>query len=228
VGHAAIMHGRQRSGKLHDDRRELTRIMGFAADRNLTLPIGLQKIIMPGQGVPSLEAAHLQIVPNLPGLLEERLKGGFAMDRPAFMRHPTPAAPKGASRRQLLLLGLASCMATAAFARGGGRAGSFAGIDRDGDGTIDLDEAKRAAGALFQHLDRRNTGRLSRAQIGRLRISLAEFSWADRDHDGTLDKDEFLALVERQFRAADVDHDGTVSRAEFASRTGLPLRRLVY
>ena len=152
------------------------------------------------------------------------------MDRPAIMRHPTPAAPGGASRR-LLLLGLASCMAlpaTAAFARGGGRAGSFSGIDRDGDGTIDLDEAKRAGELLFQRLDRRHTGRLSRAQLGRFRVSLAEFSWADRDHDGTLDKDEYLALVERQFRAADVDHDGTVDRAEFGSRSGLPLRRLLY
>jgi len=118
--------------------------------------------------------------------------------------------------------------APAAFARGGGRAGSFAALDRDGDGTIDLDEAKRAAELLFGHLDRHRTGKLNRAQLGRRRLTVAEFSWADRDHDGTLDKDEYLALVERQFKAADVDHDGTVSRAEFESRSGLPLRRLLY
>jgi len=118
--------------------------------------------------------------------------------------------------------------ASTAFARGGGRAGSFPALDRDGDGTIDLDEAKRAAELLFQHLDRHHTGKLNRAQLGRRRVTAAEFGWADRDQDGTLDKDEYLALVERQFKAADVDHDGTVSRAEFESRSGLPLRRLLY
>jgi hypothetical protein len=50
-------------------------------------------------------------------------------------------------------------MATsAAFARGGGRAASFSALDRDADGTIALDEAKRAAELLFQHLDRHRTG----------------------------------------------------------------------
>ncbi len=150
------------------------------------------------------------------------------MDQSALIGHPVTSAAKGMSRR-LLLIGLASfAAAPAALARGGGRGGSFAGIDRDRDGTIDLNEAKRAAEALFEHLDRRQTGTLSRRQIGRLRVSLAEFSWADRDHDGTLDKDEYLALVERQFNAADVDHDGTVDRAEFYSRAGLSLRRLLH
>jgi Ca2+-binding EF-hand superfamily protein len=150
------------------------------------------------------------------------------MDRP---RPPsTSTTPNSASRRQLLVLMLAGCMVapTAAFARGGGRRGSFSAIDIDNDGTIDLDEAKRAAERVFQRLDRHHAGKLTRAQIGRLRVTAAEFSWADRDHDGTVDKDEYLALVERQFKAADVDHDGTVSRAEFESRIGLPLRRLLY
>lgn len=150
------------------------------------------------------------------------------MDQPAFMRRLIATAPRSVSRRQLLLFGLASWIAApAAFARGG-RPSSFSGIDRDADGTIDLNEAKRAAELKFQSLDRRRTGKLSRAQIGRRRVRLTEFSWADRDHDGTLDKNEYLALVERQFKAADVDHDGTVDRDEFRSRSGLPLRRLLY
>lgn len=135
------------------------------------------------------------------------------------------------SRRRLLLLGLLTvgCMATASSAfAGGGRPASFEAIDRDRDGTIDLDEAKRTAAVLFDQLDRHRTGKLSRIQLGRARMTLAEFSWADRDHDGTLTKDEYLTLVERQFRAADVDHDGTVSSAEFKARSGLPLRRLLY
>jgi hypothetical protein len=152
------------------------------------------------------------------------------MDWLVSMRGPAPTAPEGPSRRQLLLLlGLASCMAAPpAFARGGGRPGSFSAIDGDANGTIDLDEAKHAAEIRFQHLDRHRVGKLSHAELGRRRLTVPEFSWADRDHDGTLDKDEYLALVERQFRAADVDHDGMVSRAEFESRSGLPLRRLLY
>lgn len=135
------------------------------------------------------------------------------------------------SRRQLLSLGALTVgwlgAASSALA-GGGRPASFEAIDSDRDGTIDLDEAKRAAAPLFDQLDRHRTGKLSRTQLGRGRMTLAEFSWADRNHDGTLTKNEYLALVERQFRAADLDRDGTVSRAEFNARSGLPLRRLLY
>jgi Ca2+-binding EF-hand superfamily protein len=135
------------------------------------------------------------------------------------------------SRRRLLSLALltAGCIgATSSAFAAGGRAASFEAIDRDRNGTINLDEAKRAAAILFDQLDRHRTGKLSRTQLGRGRMTLAEFSWADRDHDGTLTKDEYLALVERQFRVADLDHDGTVSGAEFRARSGLPLRRLLY
>jgi hypothetical protein len=139
-------------------------------------------------------------------------------------------SPERPSRRQLLLWGLlmAGFMApSSALPRGGGP-GSFAAIDRDRDGTIDLNEAKRAAKRVFRGLDRRRAGQLSRAQLGPGRLTVAQFSWADRDHDGTLTMDEYLALVEREFRAADRNRDGTVSRAEFHSRDGLPLRRLLY
>jgi Ca2+-binding EF-hand superfamily protein len=105
---------------------------------------------------------------------------------------------------------------------------SFEAIDRDRDGTIDFDEAKRTAERLFDQLDRRQAGKLSRAELGRGRLTVAQFNSADRDHDGTLTKDDYLGLVEREFRSADTDRDGTVSRAEFKSRGGLPLRRLLY
>lgn len=143
----------------------------------------------------------------------------FARDR-ASLERP--------SRRHVLLWGLLAAGVTASAPALAARPASFEAIDRDRDGTIDLDEAKRAAGQLFDQLDRRRTGTLSRAQLGRGRVTVAQFSWADRDHDGTLTKDEYLALVEREFRAADPDNDGTVSRAEFKSRAGLPLRRLLY
>jgi hypothetical protein len=154
------------------------------------------------------------------------------MDRPALARDRASGTPNGLSRRRLLLGALLTAgsvgAAAAAPIRGGGRPSSFAAIDADHDGTIDLAEAKHAAELLFDQLDRNKNGKLSRAELGRRRISAAEFRAADADHDGTLTKEEYLALVERQFKAADLDHDGTVSEAEFESRSGLPLRRLVY
>ena len=133
------------------------------------------------------------------------------------------------SRRQLLVWGLVTASFVApspALARR--RAASFEAIDRDRDGTIDLDEAKRAAASRFEALDRRHTGKLSHAELGRGRLTVAQFSWADRDHDGTLTRYEYLALVEREFRAVDRDHEGTLSRAEFNARAALPLRRLLH
>jgi len=151
------------------------------------------------------------------------------MDWSIRARNTTSLLSKGVSRRQLFLFGLASCVAVPpAFASEGARPGSFSAIGGDDNGTIDLEQAKRAAEIRFQHLDRHHTGKLSWTQLGRRRVTLQEFSWADRDHEGTLDKDEYLTLVERQFRAADLDHDGRVSRAEFYATAGLPLRRLLY
>jgi hypothetical protein len=66
-----------------------------------------------------------------------------------------------------------------------------------------------------------------RAQIGRVRVSRAEFAAADPDKDGTLSKDEYLALVGKRFNAADPDHGGTLTSQQFNSRAGLPLRRLL-
>lgn len=147
-------------------------------------------------------------------------------------RFQRTAAARQPSRREVLWWGVITAgtvgPTSLAFAAGRGRAGPFAGIDRDGDGTIDPNEAKQAAGLLFDRLDRKHTGRVSRAQLGRKRVGASEFSCADRDHDGTLSRGEYLALVEREFKAADRDHDGTVSSAEFHFRTGLPLGRLLY
>jgi hypothetical protein len=138
------------------------------------------------------------------------------------------AAPRlgTTSRRQLLMAFLIAGIGTSSPAVA--RPASFAAIDRDHDGTIDLDEAKHAAELLFDQLDRHRTGKLSRRELGHLRVGLAEFSWADRDHDGTLTKHEYLELVEREFRAAALHHGGAVTRAAFESRSGLPLRRLLY
>ena len=64
-------------------------------------------------------------------------------------------------------------------------------FDTDNDGTVDLAEAKKAASALFDKLD--------------------------RDHDGTLDKRELARrLTPKEFAAADPDHDGRSRRTSIS------------
>jgi hypothetical protein len=44
-----------------------------------------------------------------------------------------------------------------------------------------------------------------------------------RIYDGTLDKNEFLALVEKRFKAADLDNDGTIDAKKLKSAAGRSL-----
>ena len=99
-------------------------------------------------------------------------------------------------------------------------------LDTDNDGTVDLDEAKKAASALFDKLDRDHEGTLDRRELGG-RFSAAEFATADPDKDGTLSKDEYLKVVENRFKAADPDNDGTLDEKELRSRAGQSLLRLL-
>ena len=99
-------------------------------------------------------------------------------------------------------------------------------LDTGNDGTVDLDEAKKAASALFDKLDRDHEGTLDRRELGS-RLSAAEFAAADPDKDGTLSKDEYLKVVENRFKAADPDNDGTLDEKELRSRAGQSLLRLL-
>lgn len=99
-------------------------------------------------------------------------------------------------------------------------------LDPDHDGTVDLDEAKKAASALFDKLDRDHDGTLDKRELAG-RLSAKEFAAADPDHDGTLSKDEYLAVVEQRFKAADPDHDGTLDAKELSSKAGRNLLRLL-
>ena len=74
------------------------------------------------------------------------------------------------------------------------RGASFQAIDSNSDGKLDLEEAKKAASAKFDSLDRNRTGTLTRREVGRLRLSRKDFTAADPDKDGTLSKDEYLAI----------------------------------
>jgi Ca2+-binding EF-hand superfamily protein len=108
-----------------------------------------------------------------------------------------------------------------------GRPASFAAIDRNRDGKLDLDEIKKAAAALFDELDIDRKGVLTRSKLRR-RLSGKDLASAGMDRSETLTKDQYLSIVELRFEAADADHDGTISRSEFYSTAGLALRRLFY
>jgi len=131
------------------------------------------------------------------------------------------------SRRQAILsfavvLGLC---ATGEFALA--RSGDpLYGLDTDNDRTIDLQEAKKAASAVFDRLDRNRDGTLNLREL-RGRLTARELNAADPDHDRTLTKDEYLALVEKRFNAADPDHDGTVDSKELRTNAGRALLRLL-
>jgi Ca2+-binding EF-hand superfamily protein len=124
-------------------------------------------------------------------------------------------------------------IAAVAFLNGGApasaepnNASSIKTLDTDGDGTVDLAEAKKAASALFDRLERDKDGTLDKHELAR-RLSAKELAVADPDHDGTLSKDEYLAIVEQRFNAADSDHDGTLDAKELHSSAGVSLVRLV-
>jgi len=100
------------------------------------------------------------------------------------------------------------------------------GLDTDRDGTVDLDEATKAASAVFEMMDRDRDGMLTRHELSG-RLSVRELKAADPDHDGTLSKEEYLAVVAKRFQAADTDADGTLTAGELRSKAGRALLRLL-
>jgi Ca2+-binding EF-hand superfamily protein len=131
------------------------------------------------------------------------------------------------SRRKAIavwLTGLIAAM-TPALARAK-KSSPVARFDTDHDGSVSLDEAKKAATAEFDKLDRDHDGTLTRREL-RGRLSARQFSAADTDKDGTISKDEYLAVVEKRFKAADADNDGSLNDAEFRTSAGRALLELL-
>lgn len=125
-----------------------------------------------------------------------------------------------------ILAGLAlAAQAPAAFAAGKTCA-ALAAMDPDNDGTLDLNEAKAAASALFDKLETDKDGTLTTKEL-QGRLSKKEFAAGDPDKDKTLTKDEFLAIVGARFKAADVDGEGTIDCAEAKSKAGHALMHLL-
>jgi len=130
------------------------------------------------------------------------------------------------SRRTAIRAAIGSVMGGSATALAASDYELLKGLDRDRDGTLDLDEAKRAAGLLFDVLDRDHDGTVTRHELSG-RLSVRELAAADPDHDRTLTRDEYLALVEQRFKAADGDDDSTLTATELRTRSGTALLRLL-
>ncbi len=108
---------------------------------------------------------------------------------------------------------------------------AFKAADRDGDGTLDKEEAKAMPRVAknFDRLDADKDGTVdmkeiaagmkgaAKQTIGRMHDKAgARFAAADKDGDGTLDKEEAKAMkhVAEHFEEIDGDKDGTVSLEE--------------
>jgi len=130
------------------------------------------------------------------------------------------------SRRKVFTMALTALLGVAAPALAATKSGPRTPFDTDNDGTVDIDEAKKAASALFDKLDTDKDGTLDVKEL-KGRLTQKEFTAADPDNDGTLTNDEFLAVVEKRFKAADPDNDGTVSAAELKTAAGRSLGRLL-
>jgi Ca2+-binding EF-hand superfamily protein len=98
--------------------------------------------------------------------------------------------------------------------------------DPDHDGTMSLDEVKKAADARFDALDTDHEGTLDKKEFHRI-VPAKEMTKADKDNDATLDKAEYAAIAAERFQAADTDHDGTLDKKEMGSKAGKALMRML-
>ncbi len=92
-------------------------------------------------------------------------------------------------------------------------------FDTDNDGTVDLAEAKKAAGALFDKLNTDKDDTISAKEL-QGRLSKVDLAAADPDKDGTLQKPNTLLSSKPGSRAADPDNDGTIDVKRSRRRRG--------
>jgi Ca2+-binding EF-hand superfamily protein len=131
------------------------------------------------------------------------------------------------SKLVALAIGAGFCLASPIVAQPAFAAPSpIKTFDTDNDGTLDLAEVNKGAGAVFDKLEKDNDSTVDRKEVG-ARIGKKEFAAADPDDDKTLTKDEYLALVAKLFKAADTDDEGTLDAKELKSKAGRALLKLI-
>lgn len=102
----------------------------------------------------------------------------------------------------------------------------FRQADRDGDGALSKEEARRHAPDVLRKFDRMDTDRdgkvtreeLARAFENRARRELERFNALDKDRDGTLSRQEFMKEApqgQSAFSALDRNKDGRISQQEY-------------
>ena len=99
-------------------------------------------------------------------------------------------------------------------------------LDTDNDGSVDLTEAKAAASALFDKLNKDKDNTIDAKEL-QGRLSKKDLAANDPDKDNALTKDEYIALVETRFKAADPDNDGKLDAKELGTPAGKDLVRLL-
>ncbi len=99
-------------------------------------------------------------------------------------------------------------------------------INPDKDGTLDLDEAKKAGGLVFDRINKDADATLDAKEL-RGRLKARDMVAGDPDKDKTIDKAEYLALVEARFKAVNRDADTTIDCKELATKPGKALLRLL-
>ena len=104
-------------------------------------------------------------------------------------------------------------------------------FDKDNDGTIDIEEAKAAAAALFDKLDINHDGTLTQEELGDRATVTQTSSPSPNPYKQfavyTMTKDDYLALTERRFKLADQEHDGKLDAKELESEAGQSLLKLL-
>ena len=99
-------------------------------------------------------------------------------------------------------------------------------LDPDNDGTVDLTEAKTAAGKLFDKLDRDHDSTLDRREL-RGRLNARDFAAAIPTTTELWTRMNFLRSSKSASRLPIPTMDGTIDAKEFRSAAGRSLVRLL-
>ena len=104
-------------------------------------------------------------------------------------------------------------------------------FDTDSDGSIDIEEAKAAAAAMFDTLDADHDGTVTNAELGGRATVLRQLLPSPNPYkmfaaEGAMNRDDYLSLTETRFKLADPDNNGKLDANELDSKAGQALLKL--